>query len=238
VAALVGAGCAYESQYVAPRDGKPRAVWRGNHVEVDHGGVPPTDACLAQIAWETATDRIQLADGARAVMVPQQPPYAWRPSAAFWVPIWWGLPPPAPVAGFAPPLPAPPLFLAPPIARRLSLAPVASWPAPSVRPAAGGPGVVGAPGVRLRAGGSGGSGGSSGSSGSGELGKGAVYLAIVALVVMPIVDVALAVAPAESVSASVRGIDQANALIDLSRVPGSPCAPEALDGWRAPGVAE
>lgn len=215
--ALVGAACSYQSTYVAPQDGRPRAVWKGNHVEVDHGGVPPTGLCLAQLAWETGSDRIQFADGERATPVPVRAPYAWQPGAAFWVPLWWGLPPPPPLApGIAPPLPSPPLFVAPHVARRHSLAPVGGLTVP-VRPGVG----VGAPGVRV-------SGGGSSSSGSGDLGKALAYLVIVALVVMPIVDVALAVAPAESVSASVRGIDQANALIDLVRVPGSPCSPEAV----------
>lgn len=217
VAALLVAGCSYESQYVAPKDGRPRAVWRGNHIAVDSGGVPLGLGCLTQIAWETATERIQLTDGDRTAVIPERAPYVWQPRAAFWIPLWWGLPPPPPIGGLAPPLPAPPLFVAPSLARRYSLSP-GPLPAPSVRV-----GAVGAPAVRVGGGG-----------GGGDIGKGLAYLAIVALIVMPVVDVALAVAPAESVSASVRGIDQANALIDLARLPGSPCAPVDVDDGAVP----
>ena len=45
-------GCAYESQYVLPSDGRARAVWKNDNVVVETAGAPLSDACFEQLrAW-------------------------------------------------------------------------------------------------------------------------------------------------------------------------------------------
>jgi hypothetical protein len=62
-----------------------------------------------------------------------------------------------------------------------------------------------------------------GGGGSSDFGKALVILAVIALVVLPIVDLAVAVTPPESERSS-DAIDQVNVFNDLARWPGSPCA--------------
>jgi hypothetical protein len=69
-------------------------------------------------------------------------------------------------------------------------------------------------------------------------GKALVVLAVVALIVLPIVDVSLALANPESAKRSSQSIDQVNAWNDLARTPGTPCSyeegPMEAPAWGAP----
>ena len=58
--------------------------------------------------------------------------------------------------------------------------------------------------------------------GAGGIGRAMVLLAAIALVVLPIVDLTLAVVPPET-DRSTDAIDQVNVFNDLARVPGGPC---------------
>jgi hypothetical protein len=49
-------------------------------------------------------------------------------------------------------------------------------------------------------------------------------VAVIAIVVMPVIDVTVAVIPAENGDRAAESIDQANLYNDLARTPGSPCA--------------
>lgn len=78
-------------------------------------------------------------------------------------------------------------------------------------------------------GGSFGSGGSSGSSGGGsggggDLGKAAVVLVVVAIMTLPIINVALGLGRPEPSKQVAQEIDAVNAYNDLSRLEGSPCS--------------
>ena len=93
--ALLLAGCGYTSQYQAPVDGRPRAVWRKDAVVVEMSGAPVTPACAAA-ASDLARNR-----------GPAPPaPYAYTPQ-------WYGPPMVMVHPGIAPPLTRPPLFFSP-----------------------------------------------------------------------------------------------------------------------------
>lgn len=55
--------------------------------------------------------------------------------------------------------------------------------------------------------------------------KALTYAAVIALVVLPIVDIAIAASDPEDDDISSLSIDTVNAYNDLARTPGSPCAP-------------
>jgi len=76
-----------------------------------------------------------------------------------------------------------------------------------------------------------GSGSNSGSGGGGDVGKAAVVLAVLAIVVLPVVTFSLVLSTPESEPNMSTSIDRVNLFNDLARSPGSPCAepePELL----------
>ncbi len=200
IAVLVGlvgtSGCGYTSQYSAPVDGRPRAVWRNDKVVVQSAGVARTPECAEAVA--------ELSGNAR----PAPPP----PPSGYYTPQWYGPPLVVLTPGFAPPLPRPPLFFSPSLTIATALA-------------HGGP--KGGGGLRLD-GGAAGRGVRGGSGDTKGLEAAVLYMAVVALLVLPIVDTTLALVPAESVTESVAAIDEVNAWNDLLRWPGSPCGPPAV----------
>lgn len=185
LALLVASGCGYTSEYSAPVDGRPRAVWRSDRVVVHASGAVREGECATAVA--------ELSGNGREA----PPPPA---SGGYYTPRFYGPPILVVNPGFAPSLPHPPLFFSPSLAiTRAALA-----------------------------------GGSRG--GRAELGgapkldtkgmeEALVYLAVVALLVLPVVDTTLALAPAESARPSADAIDEVNAWNDLLRWSGSPCAP-------------
>ena len=188
--------CAYESSYAAPRDGRARAVWKGNDVTVDLGDAPASDACQEQLRAWSASGRLRLVTG--DVKRDQPPPNRLivDGGAAFWVPVYYG---PAIVP------PGPGLVLHPKVVFAPALPPPVIVPPIVHAPSAGSVGTV-----------------SGGSGGSGDLGKLFVIMAVIALVVLPIVDIAVAAATPENDRSS-DAIDQVNVFNDLARSSGSPC---------------
>jgi len=172
VALALACGCAYESQYAAPRDGRARALWVGEDVALDFGGATVTNACLEQLRAVSTDYRLHLAPGLLPT-VRDAPPREHHgvvgARAGFWLP---------------------PLR-----------------PAPSLPPRA--------PVVKV-------------SRGDWCCGKGieALLLPFLALVVLPIVDVAVAAATPESTDSS-DAIDQVNVYNDLARTTDTPCSDEA-----------
>src|SRR5215467_1387889 len=83
-------GCAYDSQYVAPNDGRARAVWKEDNVVVELAGAPVSDACLEQLrAWsDNGTLRLSSGDVKRDVALP--PRLAIEVSRPFWIPVYFG----------------------------------------------------------------------------------------------------------------------------------------------------
>jgi hypothetical protein len=204
IAALVfTSACGYTSQYVAPQDGRVRPVWQENKIVVEPSGAPLSAACLNAAMAETNTEFVRAAKGSG---------YEVRRSG-YWVPRYYGPPIVVATAGVAPALPHPPVFLP-------SLV-VAS----ALRPRLGGVSVIPGPVPIIRI-----PGGSSG--GGKDGGYVLLVLAVLALTVLPVIDLALAIAPAESAGRSAQAIDQVNALNDLMRMTGSPCSYETLGGAR------
>ena len=183
------ASCAYPSAYVAPRDGRARAVWTGSDVAVELSGGPLGDACAAQLRAWSGQGVVHLVTGDLGGTRASHP---WMTNAAlgFWIPVYFGpaLVPLAP--GIPPPLLHPVIFFPPPVLAPpvLGTRPIV----PSLRPAP-------------------------------DVGKAAVVLAVLALAVMPVVDVLLATLPPERERSS-EAIDQVNVYNDLARSPNSPCA--------------
>jgi hypothetical protein len=60
--------------------------------------------------------------------------------------------------------------------------------------------------------------------GSSDLAKIGAIVVVIAILVMPVIDLTLALVPAENTTRSAESIDQANLYNDLARSPGSPCA--------------
>jgi hypothetical protein len=59
---------------------------------------------------------------------------------------------------------------------------------------------------------------------SNDLAKLGAIVAVIAILVMPVIDLTIAVVPAENTTRSAEAIDQVNLYNDLARSPGSPCA--------------
>lgn len=191
------AGCGYSSQYTAPTDGRPRAVWKSDHVALEAAGAPLSVACLQEIAAFTDSEALHLATGDFALAPAPRPNVApFIVAAAIWTPRFYGPRIVVPRPGLAPIFPHPPLFLPP---RALVV--------PAPRPLA-----VGAP-----------AGGSGARIGDGD-GRMWAILAAVALVVMPAVALGLALSRPEDSDTNAEAIDQVNVYNDLLRSAGSPCA--------------
>jgi hypothetical protein len=204
-------GCAYTSEYRAPVDGRPRAVWKDDHVVVERAGAPMDYGCMQSLAGVSGSDRLRLVEGDLKVQ-PVEPPRAHvdvgvgvAVSAAFFVPHYWGPPLMSPAPGMLPLFPAPPLLLPPPV----MLVP---------RP----PPLAVAPPVALA------SGGGIGSHNDGS--QAMVALGVLAVVVLPVVAVVLAATPPEGGAKNAQAIDQVNAYNDWLRVPGWPCSYAAPGG--------
>ena len=138
----------------------------------------------------------QVASGSRPLVVERGAEEA--AAGAYWAPRYFGPPIMVVTPGFAPHLMLRPLF------------------APRIHFSRGlrhGIGARGPAGPLVNTGG-----------GGNDLGKAAAVLAVVALIVLPVVDVALALSNPENVKASQWGMSQVAAYNDLSRQPGSPCA--------------
>lgn len=196
--ALFAACCGYTSEYVAPADGRPRAVWHDNKVVVERAGAPASSQCASDISQITDTTTLR-----------ERRPQVRRPEGGYWVPSYYGPPIVVVSRGMAPILPHPPVFLPSLLGVRPGVALVGPLPVPVLR--------VGGISAGSR-------------SGSGDLGKAAVVLAVVALVVLPAVDLGLAIAPAESAGPSAQAIDQVNAWNDLLRSPGTSCSYDQAAG--------
>jgi hypothetical protein len=187
-------GCAYESQYLAPLDGRARAVWQDNNVVVDLAGAPASAGCVDELrAWsQKGTLRLKSGDLKRDTPIPPRLDVA--PSVAFWVPVYFGPPLVAP-APLVPPVPPHPVSFSP----SLALAGAVSGSAPA-------------------SGSTGGGGGGSGGDGKGI----AEVLAVIALIILPALDIAIAAATPEN-DRSPEAIDQVNVYNDLARSGGTPC---------------
>src|SRR5262245_13259059 len=115
-------GCAYTSDYRAPRDGRPRAVWAKDHVTVDPAGAPLDYGCMQSLAAVGGSDKLRLVDGDLRVTPAARAPgapgvgvgVAVAVGAAFYVPHYWGSPLMSPGPGLLPIVPHPPLLLPPP----------------------------------------------------------------------------------------------------------------------------
>jgi hypothetical protein len=201
-------GCAYTSEYRSPIDGRPRPVWRNDHVTVERAGAPMDYACMQALAGVSGSNRLRLVEGdlrVEPVAPPHAPPVGLIVGAAFFVPHYWGPPLVARGPGLLPLMPHPPLLLPPPaflVPRPPPLALVPPLPL----------GSGGGPGLRT------------------DDGQALVALAVIALVVLPAVAVGLAVARPEASAKNAQAIDQVNAYNDWLRVPGWPCSYAAPGG--------
>lgn len=196
LASLLGQGCGYTSSYVPPADGRARAVWRENNV-VPALAASPGTACTQEIERLTGTT----AQGLRLLATGEAAPPTYRGGPTYvdgyWVPRYYGPPIVVVRAGVAPRLWRPPLFMPAPLL--------------ALRTGAGTlfPGSPSLSALSLFS--------------QGDSGKALAYLAVLALIVLPIVDLWLALDDPESPTRSGRAIDFVNAYNDLARWPGSPC---------------
>jgi hypothetical protein len=220
--ALVAAAgaCGYDSQYVAPMDGRPRVVWGpGNDPAVEMAGAAPTGNCGAALRQITGQGSIRTMNG--IVDLPSSPlePGYFQPGygvvGGVWAPRYYGPPIVIVTPGLAPRFLRPPIFSPSLLVSRSIVS-------------SGGGFSGGGGGFRMR----GGSGG-----GSGDAGKGVLILAALAIMVLPAIDIGLAAARPESSTKSAEATDIVNAWNDLMRSPGSPCSlydapppPDAMPG--------
>src|SRR5262249_49340477 len=90
-AALLLAACGYSSQSTVPAmDGRPRAVWREDHVAVDPAGAPLSPACAQQLGAIAVTDRLRLFSGDLQLQAPPPRGVFVPVAVAVWVPIYYG----------------------------------------------------------------------------------------------------------------------------------------------------
>jgi hypothetical protein len=207
LAALSGCG-SYISDYVPPDDGRARAVWRDGKVVMEGSESMPS-ACAEEIGYQTNDAPPPYTGGGSTVRV----------HGGFWVPVYYGPRIVVVRRGIAP---SPPRYRA----ARVGVASASGG---------GSGGGVGSPSISGGGGGgggkvSGGGGGISGGGGGGDLGKGAVVLAVVALIALPFIAVGLSLGRTEAERETALTIDRVNAYNDLARTPGSPCS---VGGWVA-----
>jgi hypothetical protein len=166
-------GCGYQSQYVAPSDGRARVLWNDDHLVTNLDSLPRTQDCHEATWWlRHPAERIDR----RLTLAP-----------VVWVPRYYGPDIVVINAGVPPILPRPVLF-----SPSLTVAHALATSTPR------------APSGRLDK----------------EL---AAILMVIAIVVLPIVDVTFAALQPESDSRSADAIDEVNAFNDLARSGGNPC---------------
>src|ERR687888_120863 len=89
-------GCAYQSQYRAPGDGRPRAVWKSDHVVMDRAGAPLEYACMQSLAGVSGSHELRLVEGdlrVDPIALPRRGAAVTVVVAgAFFVPHYWGAP--------------------------------------------------------------------------------------------------------------------------------------------------
>jgi hypothetical protein len=192
--AVLVSGCGYHSQYVPPQDGRARAVWQEDNVAAALPGAAPPPACVDEVQRLILGGPLQLATGTFI-------------QDGYWQASYYGPPIVVYSPGLAPPLPAPPLYRP-----RSNFVPVDSH--------VGGSLLLRSPVSR---GGGGGGSISGGGGGGGKGGEGLVILAVILLIVLPAIDLGMAIDNPESPSRSSPAIDAVNAYNDLARWPGSPC---------------
>lgn len=205
-------GCGYRSSYVPVNDGRARVIWGpDNEATVAAMGSTISPECSSEIRRLTDQryDVVRLADGSSLNLVAARPYVgSYQMSREVWTPRYYGAPIVIVNPGIAPPFVRPPLFL-PSLVGRPIFFPTHI---------AAGPGFSG-PAFRT--------GGGGGSFGGGSGGKGAEYLlaiaVIIAVSVLPAVDLGLSASTPESSARASSATDVVNALNDLARTPGSPC---------------
>lgn len=196
IASLLTGACGYTSSYVPPLDGRARVVYRDSDARMETAGAALSDDCSAEVA-EALGERPRR----RLVRAPGE---GAPVVGTYWAPIYYGPSIVVVTPGVPPLLPTPPLY-----SPSLALARATSQGALHLRsPSLGVSGGGGGGGMKL-------------DNGSGQL---LVVLAVVALIVLPTIDVALALASPESSSVSSSAIDRVNAYNDLARTPGTACS--------------
>ena len=214
LALLAAAGaCGYESQYVAPADGRPRVVWGpGNDPAIELAGAPPSPDCAAALRQITGREVMPTMTGSVELPSAGQPGYVV--TGGVWTPRYYGPPIYIGTPGLAPRFLRPPIFSPSLFVARTAIN--ASRPRMSSGLGGGGIGGGGGGGFRIK--------GGSGGGGGGDAGKGLLILAALAIMVIPAVDIGVAAARPESSTKSAQATDLVNAYNDLMRSPGSPCS--------------
>jgi hypothetical protein len=213
----LAAGCAYHSEYLAPLDGRPRAVWAENHVVMDPAGFDISPSCAALLAWVSPSSRLHLIDGDDQIDGDPAPRVALAVALEvnrahrFWVPR------PSSRAA-APRVPSS-------SASRSLTPPDVSRPAPPSH----GTGHASGHGSTTSSHGHGSGSGSSGADSLGFLNPAGLVAALVivagiTLVALPPLTFGLANSRPENSRANAEAIDQVNALNDWLRSANSACA--------------
>ena len=205
-------GCTYTSQYVAPLDGRPRAVWADNHVVLDPAGAAISPGCAALLAWVSPSNDLHLIDGDDLIGVDPAPfvqlavdlELDVATGRRFWVPR----PTTRPLAARGRPTLAY-HSLTPP-----TIAPPAAHSGVPVRSSGGGHAMGSASGTNV----------SGGAFNPSSLLAVLLIVAGITVVALPAVTFGLANSRPENSRANAEAIDQVNALNDWLRMPGSACA--------------
>lgn len=214
---LCGGACGYQSEYVAPADGRPRVVWGpDDDPVVEVAGNAPSPECGAVLRQVTGRSLMRLSQG--RIELPETPvrPYSLGVSGGYWTPRYYGSPIVVAHPGVVP------LFRPPFFSPSLTVARIAMSSGGGLRGGGGG--------LRL------------GGGNSDGLGKAAVLLLVIAATALPAIDIGLAASTPESRSKSSEAIDLVNGYNDLLRSSGTACSVYAAaptgapDGSAMPGV--
>src|SRR5438045_1968435 len=78
-------------RFLPPTDGRPRAVWKDDHVTVEPAGAPLSSACLSEIFALTDSELLHLHSGdyTRA-LAPRPGPAVFLVAAALYTPRFYG----------------------------------------------------------------------------------------------------------------------------------------------------